>query len=280
MSAIFEILEKTAIASQAARKPCKGDYIKNGLLYCGTCKTPKQAALRVAGRELKPLCMCECEKSKFEAQKQEEKQRKEQERIKAMRKEAIHDAEIHKWTFENDNGCNPNSIQYAKRYVDAWEKMLRENIGVLFWGDTGVGKTYSAACIANYLVDNKISVHMTSFPRLINELSGFHIEDKNEYIDNLNKYKLLIIDDLGAERTSDYALEIVYNVIDGRYRANMPLIITTNLSLEEIKNPKDLKFKRIYDRILEMCVPLLFKGESVRPNIAKEKIQRAREMFE
>ena len=95
----------------------------------------------------------------------------------------------------------------------------------------------------------------------------------------LKPSNLLILDDLGAERQSDFALEQVFNVVDSRYKSGKPVIITTNLSLQELKNPSDIKYKRIYDRILEMCVPLQFKGESKRKEKSQAKLNVLKELF-
>lgn len=72
---------------------------------------------------------------------------------------------------------------------------------------------------------------MTNFPRILNSLTGMFSEDRNEFIDGFNKYELLIIDDLGIERNSEFALEQVYNIVDSRYRSKKPLIVTINLTL-------------------------------------------------
>lgn len=82
-------------------------------------------------------------------------------------------------------------------------------------------------------------------------------------------YDLLIIDDLGVERNTEYAMEQMFHVIDCRYRSRKPMIITTNLKLEEIKNPPDLAHARIYDRILERCAPILFDGKNFREENAE-----------
>ena len=89
-------------------------------------------------------------------------------------------------------------------------------------------------------------------------------DGRQEYLDSLNRNNLLIIDDLGVERESEYMQEQVYNIIDARYRAGRPLIVTTNISLEEIKNPKNVQRKRIYDRVLELCHPVKVDGTSRR----------------
>ena len=117
-------------------------------------------------------------------------------------------------------------------------------------GDVGTGKSFFAGCIANALLEQGVPVLMTNFSRILNALSGLYSEEKNQYIDSLNQYSLLIIDDLGIERSTEFALEQVFNVIDSRYRSKLPLIVTTNMTLEELKNPQDLTRSRIYDRVL------------------------------
>ena len=119
---------------------------------------------------------------------------------------------------------------------------------------------------------------MTNFASILNDL--FSEAHKNEYIDRLNKHNLLIIDDLGMERNTEYALEQVYNIIDSRYRTKKPLIVTTNLSITEIKGANDTAHKRIYDRILEMCIPIKFNGESIRRTIAQNKKDYIKNIFE
>ncbi len=115
---------------------------------------------------------------------------------------------------------------------------------------------------------------ITSFPRILN--SAF---DKQDIVEQMHYYPLVVIDDLGAERQSDYALETVYMVIDERYKAKKPLIITTNLTLDEICKPKNMKLQRIYDRILEMCSPIAFKGDSIRRVKARENAAAAAKML-
>ena len=197
-------------------------------------------------------------------------------RLNMLKSMCFQDSALYCWTFENDNGRNP-LISKAKTYADKWSDMLSKNIGLLLWGEGGTGKTYFAACIANALVENCVSVKMTNFSTILNDL--FYENDKNQYIDRLNNHNLLIIDDLGIERDTEYALEQVYNIIDARYKSNKPLIVTTNLTITEIKNPVDTAHKRIYDRVLEMCVPVKFDGENFRQQKATEKMDAIKTIF-
>ena len=81
------------------------------------------------------------------------------------------------------------------------------------------------------------------------------------------------------ERGTEYGLEQVYNVIDSRYRSNKPLIVTTNLTLEELQHPEDTAHARIYDRLLEMCSPVRFTGENFRKATAQEKMKRLKTLL-
>lgn len=74
----------------------------------------------------------------------------------------------------------------------------------------------------------------------------------------------MILDDLGIERNTEYSLENLFNVIDARYVSGKAMIITTNLNLEELKNQKQLSLKRIYDRVLERCIPVCVSENDFR----------------
>lgn len=271
-----------SIANKAAENSnrCEGDYTgEDGLLRCGKCHGKKQS------RQIHPFkktevilnCVCECEQQRREEERLKIEQEKEFMRIKRMKSELIQDKEIRSWTFAADDGTSPMT-KHARTYVNNWQQMYDENTGLLLYGDVGTGKTFFAACIANHLIDNGVPVLVTNFTKLVNQLSGFK-EDKNAFLNSLNAYKLLIIDDLGVERQSEYVMELVYSVIDSRYKSGKPMIITTNLPISEIRSPKNMEYKRIYDRIMENCIPMQFMGESRRKQASTEKMKRARELF-
>ena len=110
---------------------------------------------------------------------------------------------MEEWTFENAD-MSDAVMHKAKSYVDNWEEMKRNHIGCLFWGPVGTGKSYIAGCIANELLKREVTVKMTNFNTIIDDI--FPLADKTEYINALASYQLLIIDDLGVERNSEYAL--------------------------------------------------------------------------
>ena len=141
-------------------------------------------------------------------------------------------------------------MQLAQRYVAHWPEMREKNVGLLLWGGVGTGKSFMAGCIANALMEQEVAVCMTNFARIMNELNNA-FSGRNEVVDRLCGYPLLVIDDFGMERGTEYALEQIYNIIDSRYRSRKPLIVTTNLTLTELKNPQDTAHARIYD---QMCI--------------------------
>jgi len=141
----------------------------------------------------------------------------------------------------------------ALAYVDYWRSAFKRNIGLFLFGDVGTAKSFAAGCIANALLDADVPVLMTNFPTVLARLCGMFGEDRTDFLASLGDYDLLIIDDLGAERNTDYAMEQIFSIIDSRYRSGKPLIVTTNLKLAELKHPPDLAHARIYDRILERC---------------------------
>ena len=166
----------------------------------------------------------------------------------------------------------------AHRYVEQWQTMRTENIGLLLWGGVGAGKSFLAGCIANALMVQEVPVRMTNFARILNELNN-SFSGRNEVVDRLCRYPLLIIDDFGMERGTEYALEQIYSIVDSRYRSRKPLIVTTNLTLDEIRHPQDTAHARIYDRLLEMCVPISCIGVSFRKETAQEKLERLKELM-
>ncbi len=257
-----------------------GDYTgEDGLLYCGKCRTPKQFRMDappLEGRLLPHPCRCEQERLDREAAEQEA--RRHRQAVADLKGKGFTDPAMREWTFANDNGKCPQ-MKHACFYVEYWEQMKAENIGYLLWGGVGTGKSYFAGCIANALMEQEVAVRMTNFALILNDLTA-SFEGRNEYITRLCRAPLLILDDFGMERGTEYGLEQVYNVIDSRYRSRRPLIITTNLSLQDLQHPQDTAHARIYDRLLEMCAPIRFSGENFRRATAQDKLARLKNLME
>ena len=271
----------TIIKGLFQSRPVQDDEYINGtdkLIYCTKCHTPRQCRIAHEGQVFTPSVSCHCQREAYEKAEAEFQHRQKLMRIERLKSNGLQDRYLRDYNFDNDKGYNPEETKKAHRYVDQWAKMEKDCTGLLLWGDVGTGKTFIAGCIANALIEKGIPVLMTNFSRILNTLSGMFNEDRNTFIESFNQYTLLIIDDLGIERDSKYGLEQVFNVIDSRYRCQKPLIITTNLTLVEMKNA-DLDHTRIYDRILEMCTPMRINNQNIRKINAETKLNEARKLL-
>lgn len=279
----MDLLKPIIDAANRNNAQADGDYLDDeGLLCCGKCHTRKQLVeplpegLRRTETETTMTVgvPCECRKKAIEREEQLERERKEMEAVAALKKQSLMDDRLADANFENFQQTKQNSrhLRLCRRYAECFNEMMEKNQGLLFYGGVGTGKTYAAACIANYLLSRRRSVVMTSFVKLLESMMNFK-EDDSVLISRLNRAKLLIIDDLGAERSTDFALEKVYNIVDSRYRAKLPVILTTNLSMDELMQATDIRYTRIYDRIFEMCYPLEFVGRSWRKTEANRRFK-------
>lgn len=257
-----EIAEKT----EETNKKTDGDYIQNDLLHCGKCHTAKQCVISAPKRDevtgeivFTPrtvTCVCKCRKEELEREDDAI-------RIRALKAEGFDDITMERSTFKNDDLQTPEISRAMRNYVANFPELRKRGKGLLLYGNTGTGKTFFAGCIANALMEQKYSVLMTNLPKIINDMMSDY-GGRNAYLWKLTTYDLIIIDDLGVERTTETARELVYSVIDAIYRSGKPFIITTNLDIEEIKKPADIKARRIYDRVLAQCHPIQINKVSRR----------------
>lgn len=240
----------------------EGDYLnEDGLLMCGKCHTPKQCRFVATwdGKEKKPYTPCDCARERRDAEEQARQAQNLRIEVNRLRKLGFPDSEMADWTFDHDDGTDPKTASIAHRYVDNFPEMKKRGKGLLLYGPVGTGKTHAAACIANELINQGRPCLVTNFARITNTLQGM-FEGKQRYLDDFNRLDLLVIDDLAAERDTDYMNEMIFNIVDSRYRSGKPLIVTTNLTQAELTAPCSVNKKRIYSRLLEMCVPVEVKG--------------------
>jgi DNA replication protein DnaC len=285
MNPFEEVIDR---ASDKAKRDGENDYIgDDGLLMCGICHTRKQVKVNFLGKEKIVYCICKCEQERVKEEERERELLKVKVNSEIFRLKAFPDskycdpfseANMMNWTFNNDNGKQPELTELAKNYVENFETFKNQGKGLLFYGSVGTGKSYMAACIANAIIDKGFPVLMTTFERI--EMESFGMSSgKQEYFDSLNKYPLLILDDLGTERDTDYMQEIVNSVVNKRYLTHLPLIITTNLTSQQLQNPTDIGKQRIYSRLLDMCSPIKVEGEDQRKLKAIESFAETKRLL-
>ncbi|MSS15935.1 ATP-binding protein [Porcincola intestinalis] len=273
-----ELLEGFLSRLETETTPKEGEYLgDDGLLYCGKCHTPVQCRKELFGKMRILPCTCRCRQEEMRRQKEADEARERMNTIHRLKATGIQERHLLDWRF--DVAEETDTIRWAKHYVENWRKVRDKNLGLLLWGDVGTGKSFAAACIANVLLEQAVPVLMTNFSRILNQMGAMYTEERYQYIASFNHYSLLIIDDLGIERSTEYAKEQVYAVIGERYKANLPLIITTNLTIRELRNPATVADARIYSRVLEMCTPVQVSGGDRRQAVSRQKQELVKDVL-
>lgn len=169
---------------------------------------------------------------------------------------------------------NRSAVEFAKRVLP------EKNSGAYFWGDVGTGKTFLAALVAQDFIRAGKSVLFTNVADLLMEFyaiyRGTSKADEQELFNALYTADLVVLDDFGIEKPTLFVGTTLCKILDARYnRSDVTTLITSNYSLREIKqrlnDPRDgkdddlcLNGSRVYDRCIEICKPIFFKGESRR----------------
>lgn len=266
------IVEQTAKAAEnnIPKEPC--DYYgKDGLLRCGKCGTPKEHKTPPEFGSITVRCLCECE-----AKKREELKRKlaRQNRQERLRNEAFNNQMMLENTFTADDGANPVLMTAARNYAEKFDIFKKMHKGLLFYGSVGTGKSFAAACIVNHLIEEGIPARFTNF----SEIEAERREDEDA-IKDLGRFDLLVLDDFAAERDTSYMREIVFAVIDARIQSGKPMVITTNLTAEELKKASDPERAKVYSRLLGACEPIEVKGDDRRRGQLRKDHKNIKELL-
>ena len=238
------------------------EYVgEDGLMHCSVCNKPTQTKVKnpLLEKYMIVRCICDCKKQELEYQKEREVTEERERR----RRICFKDANMHNWNFRNDDRRNEKLSSAMQNYTKLFKDFKKDGKGLLLLGNVGTGKTYYAACIANELIDKGYSVKVTNLTALANQLSDVR-EGKQGFLKSLNQFDLIVFDDLGIERATSYMHELVYSIIDGRYVSGLPMIVTTNLSWEQLTKASEIEYQRIFDRVLEKCHPVQVNGQSRR----------------
>lgn len=272
---------KKIIDKAPERRVTPTDYEKDGILYCGVCNEPKNMLFGIPELEIDPylvFCNCKCEEDEINRKELSEKKKKANERIETMRKHGLVDEKYILSTFAADDGRNAEAVRKCKSYVEHWESLYKKNIGLMLYGPVDGGKSFLAACIANALIDKGVPAMFTTVSTLSAAMTKNYGEERESVLKRIANVPLLIIDDIGTERDTAFGYENLYDIINARYKANKPLVITTNLTVNAIKEAKDVTKQRIYSRITEMCIPVLADGKGRRQSIAREKYKDLKQL--
>ena len=228
------------------------ERLEDGGIRCGKCGGMKTChGTGVLEGILLPI-RCECKKRADDERLSAIREAEEERRREELRRIGLTSKAYAEKTFAADVAPESSLSKMCRRYCEQWSEMKKVNAGLLLYGDVGTGKSFYACCIANEIINRyQEQVYVTTIPTLIAALQSF--DNRDAMLATIESVTLLVLDDLGAERETSFAEEQLFTIVDHRLLAGKPTIITTNLSLKEIKNPNTLSQRRIFDRVLEMC---------------------------
>lgn len=265
-----------------------GTAISNSLepvQICEKCLSPIQMDIEILGTVRRMPVMCKCRMRATKENEDRERREAFQRRLDKFKAYSLMDERFSESTFENWTlrDDNRNLLNFGRRYCENWEKVTANNRGLLIYGAAGNGKTFLSFAIANELYkrgETVLAISVSRILKIIMDTYGNHSDTKNMVnlgeigvLNTLYESSLLILDDLGVENKTLWAYEKLYSIIDTRYRAKRPTIITTNLTLDELRDNLSIvdvktgrydESNRIYNRIVEMCVFIEVTGESWR----------------
>ena len=167
-------------------------------------------------------------------------------------------------------------VEEVRRYVRHIDRRLDEGRGLWLVGDVGTGKTTLAMLASRAALDAGRTVAIYSLPRLLNLIRSAIDSEEGmlDYLDRLTSVDLLHVDDLGAEKTTEWVLEQLYSIVNARYEAERAIVATTNLMPDELAEQIG---PRTVSRLVEMCGdPLPLFGADRRRHFRAEVASDAR----
>ena len=250
---------------------------EDGLYYCCKCNTAKQCRIKWMGIDRLVNCMCQCETKVNAETRMAHMEANRQVKIKVNRNIGI-PGKLYDKTFATFevNDTNRKNYQVCRKYAEKFAQMKAENIGLRLCGKNGTGKTHIAAAIANALIDREYRVYLRTMDELVAEI--FNSFDKNQTVEDICSYDLLIIDEFGQERATETVQQYVQDIINTRVINCKPFIITTNIMTPD-ENTMTMCDRRIYSRFNETLMTLPFEGEDMRAVIHSAKALKFKEIL-
>lgn len=252
---------------------CSGDR-RYTCPECGNIVEPVVIEVFGQTRYIRGTCKCELER-----QAQEEARRKEYER-KARIARLFDLAELGprfaECTFESwiARPGSERCLEAAKNFAEHFDRHQVSGEGLLMFGNPGNGKSHLAAAIVNAVIPRGKACVFRSVPALLKKLQETYRADarvsESEILAVLQDADLVVLDDLGAEKMTEWAESMLYYIVDQRYRWRKPLIVTTNCDLEELEERIGT---RTFDRLLEMCVLVENRATSYRKEEAFKRMK-------
>jgi DNA replication protein DnaC len=152
----------------------------------------------------------------------------------------------------------------ALQLCQSYAKSLPSERGLMIAGPVGTGKTHLASAITRCAIEKGVETRFTQVPALLSQIRlaiGQNDEVAKSIVERCGDVPLLVLDDLGSERVTDWVREQIFLIINSRYEEMLPTVVTTNDTLEELEKHVG---QRIISRLMETCQGLILDGEDFR----------------
>lgn len=168
---------------------------------------------------------------------------------------------------------NPVAVGIVREWIDALDANIEQGVGLWLMGDTGTGKTTLAMLVSKEALKRNYTVAIYSMPKLLARIRATYgaeagEESYVEFFERLCEVDLLHIDDLGAEKQTDWVLEQLYALVNERYERQKSIVVTTNLTQDELEQQMG---PRTVSRLIEMCgenqIPLYGEDARQKPQL-------------
>jgi DNA replication protein DnaC len=244
---------------------------------CPFCqKLVPPTVLSVLGIEKKVQPRCKCEVEEWEKGMHEPEVLKQKRDIEARFSISNLGERFSDSTFDKFKPIpgTEKALDLCKSYADSFPSYGPD--ALLIWGEYGNGKSHLAAAVAHTVQSKGHTVVFQTMPELLERIRETFNDRKNKETEKdimyaLQNCELMVLDDIGAEKVSDWVQDVLFRIVDGRYRQKKPILYTTNLK------PGDLKDRvgpRIYDRMMETSILVQNTGTSYRMQIAEKRYRK------
>lgn len=257
---------------------------------CPTCGGRTSMEVELFGKKKIVPVACKCKIEEYDRLRQQDQDRERQIRAEKLFNSSMMGAEFKNATLANfqEDQENKKFLIFARNYIENWKEMKKHNLGITLMGNTGIGKSYVSFMIANEIMQRYMTpVIAISTIKLINKIyesyNKYGEQGESQIINALQNADLLVLDDLGAEGTSKTGKEkqIIYSVIDERLREKKPMILTTNLNVEQLRAKlcSNDGVERTFDRIVSACPIEHMTGKPRRIMQGQEKRKILNSLF-
>lgn len=279
MNAISQVVEDLLQKNAPKSTDSHSDSNGRNCEICGRFIPVMQLEILGRLRVVQPCCKCEADQHTKAIEEAEE--RLKQDRISQLFPLARMGSRFESCTLDmfKSRVGSEKVLELSKRYISGFVKWGETSLYI--WGKPGNGKSHLAAAISHEIMNQNNTVVFQSVPELLgrirNTFNSQSRETESQIMSALMKCHLLVMDDIGSEKVTDWVSEVLFKIIDGRYQAKKPILFTSNLKITELADRfENVQGTRIADRILEMAIPVENKSTSYRMEIAEKRVEAIR----